>query len=78
MLAKVGKWGGSAAVRLPRGIVDQLGIADGTELDIEIVDGKLVATPVAPRYALADLVAVARAMQKPDIVDDTPIGGEWG
>ncbi len=34
---KVSRWGGSLAVRLPKAVVDQLGLAEGDELDAEAI-----------------------------------------
>ena len=55
MRSKVGNWGGSAAIRLPRQVV----------------------RPLKPRYTLAELLEQAETMQRPQMVDDTPVGAEW-
>jgi len=60
MYSKVGKWGGSSAIRLPKAAMEQLGIDDGAELEITVENGKLIASPVAPAYSLRALVAAAR------------------
>jgi antitoxin MazE len=55
---QIGKWGNSAAVRLPKWVVDQLGLAPGTEVDLAVRDGALRLTAVsnvAP--TLAELIA---------------------
>lgn len=77
MYSKVGKWGGSSAIRLPKAAMEQLGINDGAELEISVRDGKLIASPVAPSYSLRSLVKKAQKMKAPEPVDDDPVGSEW-
>jgi antitoxin MazE len=47
MKVQVAKWGNSTAVRLPKTIVKQLGLAQGMMLDVSVDDGvvKLVPEP---------------------------------
>jgi antitoxin MazE len=60
MKTKAQKWGNSLAVRVPRGIAETAGIRPEDALEMEVVKGKIVLTPVAnrsrPKYRLADLV----------------------
>lgn len=50
MKVQVAKWGNSTAVRLPKAVVRQLGLAEGMMLDLSVDDGtlKLVAPPRLP------------------------------
>ena len=77
MRSKVGKWGGSSAIRLPKAAIDKLGIREGADVDLSVEDGKLIVRPVALRYSLDDLVNEARGMTAPEPVDDEPMGAEW-
>ncbi len=55
---KLQKWGNSAAVRLPKEIISQLGLEIGDELETEI-QGQTIVIKAAKRlkYKLSDLLA---------------------
>lgn len=58
MRTLIGKWGNSAAVRLPKTVLDELGLALGQELEIDIVKRSLRLSPVGTGVPnLDDLVA---------------------
>lgn len=59
MIVQFARWGNSLAVRIPAGMVKELGAAEGLAADVMVSDGRLVLTPVKRRkvYCLADLVA---------------------
>lgn len=58
MQTKVQKWGNSLGVRIPRPLADQARIGEGSVVDLEEHDGKIVIKLVAPaEYALDELVA---------------------
>jgi antitoxin MazE len=58
MQSRVQKWGNSLALRIPKTFATEIGLTDDTPVDISLVDGKLVITPVSPpSYSLADLLA---------------------
>jgi antitoxin MazE len=42
MVTKVAKWGNSLAVRIPQPLVKEMQWAEGTELELNVVDGALV------------------------------------
>jgi antitoxin MazE len=74
MKVKVAKWGNSLAVRLPKRLADELGLApgkavnlekDGTRLSIETAPGRTI-----PRYRLEDLLAQIKSGQKPPAFQD--------
>ena len=44
MQTKVAKWGNSLAVRIPAALAEEVGFACGDDLELELVDGKLVAS----------------------------------
>lgn len=46
MKALIGKWGQSQAVRLPKDVSDRLRLKAGDEVEMELVEGRLVITPV--------------------------------
>lgn len=50
MKVQLAKWGNSTAVRLPKAVVRQLGLAEGMVLDLSVDDGmlRLAAPPRVP------------------------------
>lgn len=54
MVTKLQKWGNSLGLRLPKKLADDLQMESGSEVDIAIVKGKLVLTPVKPRRITLD------------------------
>jgi antitoxin MazE len=58
MVTKVQRWGNSLGLRLPSKVAKDLHVESGTEVDIQVVKGRLVITPVpSGRYSLDDLLA---------------------
>lgn len=76
MNSKIGLWGGSCAVRLPKMAVETLGLKEGEEVSLQLDNGALVIRPAKRRYALDQLVAQARTMTSPPALDDVPVGDE--
>jgi antitoxin MazE len=57
MTAKIQKWGNSLALRLPKALADEFHLAQGSSVELRVVDGKLVIEPRRPpRYRLASLL----------------------
>lgn len=77
MRTEIARWGNSLAVRLPRPVADQMSITEGTPVELEVEDGRLIIRPAAPRYALDELLAGITADNLPDeSFDDDPRGRE--
>ena len=57
MQAQIGKWGDSLAVRIPGAYARELGLREGTELDLALVNGGLLLRPRARKYTLDELLA---------------------
>lgn len=76
MQSRIGLWGGSCAIRLPKMAVESLGFYDGETVSLEIENGGLVIRPTKKRYALNDLVCEARGLTAPEPLDDGPMGDE--
>lgn len=76
MQSRVGLWGGSCAIRLPKMAVETLGLHEGESVSLQIKDNTLVIRPASPRYALADLLAEARGLKAPESLDDAAMGEE--
>lgn len=56
MKTNVAKWGNSLAVRLPRHVAEEMRLAEGSSVDINVESGVLVLRPARPRYKLGDLL----------------------
>lgn len=72
---RVGKWGSSLAVRIPKTVADQCGISEGSLLDMEVQSGQLVVR--RRKYDLEELVSqITPENQHPEIFDGPPRGHE--
>ncbi len=49
MRVRLQKWGNSLAVRIPKPFAADADVREGTELDLAVSEGRLVATPVKRR-----------------------------
>ena len=57
MTAAIAKWGNSLAVRIPQAIAEQMQIQAGSEISMDIIDGKIVLTPHRrKKYTLDELL----------------------
>ena len=57
MDATVVKWGNSLAVRIPQNLAKAIHLAEGSAIDLGIVDGTLVMKPrIRKRHSLDELV----------------------
>lgn len=58
MQSRVQKWGNSLALRIPKSFAVEIGLTNETMVEIALVEGKLVVTPLRiPTYALDALLA---------------------
>jgi antitoxin MazE len=78
MESSVQKWGNSLAVRIPRPFAADLGIEEGTEVDVAVEDGGLVIRPLRrARLSLADLLGAVDGSNVHGETDTGPaVGGE--
>lgn len=57
MVATVAKWGNGLAVRIPQNLAKELHLAEGAEIELDVVDGTLVMKPRSrKRYSLDELI----------------------
>jgi antitoxin MazE len=75
MQTQVGKWGNSLAVRLPGAYAKDLGLTEGTQLEVSIIEGALVLRPRKHRYSLDELVAQITPENRHDETDWGPAVG---
>jgi antitoxin MazE len=82
MKVKIAKWGNSLAVRLPKRLADDLGLAPGKTVELEKRGSKLAietkTEPKIPYYRLEDLLAqIPPGSEPPPLVDWGPdVGAE--
>ncbi len=80
MAGKIGRWGNSAAVRIPRDVLERAGLREGQSVEL-VVSGREVSIRPAqpsPRYTLDRLVAEmerVRPEDRPPLVDWGPAVG---
>ena len=57
MWATIAKWGNSLAIRIPQSLAKEINLAEGSEVELGVVDGNLVIKPKRNgRYSLDELV----------------------
>ncbi len=76
MKVQISKWGNSAAVRLPKVVLDQLGLAPGAEVELVVKEGaiRMTATAGTTPLTLAELV---RSMDEAGPEGQSPTV-DWG
>lgn len=58
MKTRVQKWGNSLALRIPKSFASEVGLCKETAIEISLVDGKLLITPLTkPELTLKQLLA---------------------
>ncbi|WCM95741.1 hypothetical protein M5C96_14765 [Acidovorax sp. GBBC 1281] len=57
MKLSIQKWGNSAALRLPVGMLSALGAKVGDAFEVDLSAGQVLLRVAKPRYKLADLLA---------------------
>jgi antitoxin MazE len=72
------RWGNSVGLRLPKPLLEQLGLKEGSEVDIRIEGNRLVVEPTRRRrYTMAELLEGMTPDNKPEEVDwGPPVGRE--
>jgi antitoxin MazE len=56
MQVQISRWGNSLGVRIPKDVARRAGLSEGSRVEIEAEDNRIVIAPSAPRYRLADLL----------------------
>lgn len=78
MKAQVQKWGNSLALRIPKSFAAESNIAEGSAVNLSLVEGRIIVEPVAePTYTLDDLLArVSKRNVHAEIDTGVPVGKE--
>ncbi|NJK66345.1 MAG: AbrB/MazE/SpoVT family DNA-binding domain-containing protein [Microcoleus sp. SU_5_3] len=57
MVATIAKWGNSLAIRIPQNLAKEINLAEGSEVKLVLIDGKLTIEPITRRrYSLEELI----------------------
>jgi antitoxin MazE len=79
MTAKISKWGNSQGLRMPKDIMDSLHLQVGDNVNITILDGKVIIEPIKKdilNYDLNELVSKIPTDYKAREKFDTIVGKE--
>ena len=80
MVTKVQKWGNSQGIRLSKGLLSDVGIDVGDEVDVAVREGSLVIAPVRRVRGCHDLRALVRRIPKGTRIGEVgsgpPVGRE--
>jgi antitoxin MazE len=72
------RWGNSVGLRVPKPLLEQLGLKAGSEVELKVEDGRLVIEPHCPkRLTLKDVLKGFTPENQPGEVDwGPPVGKE--
>lgn len=56
MQVQVARWGNSLGLRIPKQVAAEIGLREGSRVEVKAEGDRLVVLPARPRYALADLL----------------------
>jgi antitoxin MazE len=74
---QISKWGNSLGLRVPKDVAEQVGLRDGTRVDVEArEDGSIVIRKAVKRYTLEELIAGMTPDKEHPSWDDPPRGEE--
>lgn len=66
-MATVQKWGNSLAVRIPNQFAKNLGVTNGSEIELQLFDDELIVKPVKTKPTLDNLLARAKGKTNPHL-----------
>ena len=75
---QVQKWGNSLALRIPKPFAQDVGVREGTAVQLSVSEGRLVAAPIRARKTrLKDLLArVSKTNLHDEVETGRPVGRE--
>ena len=76
MRATISKWGNSLGLRIPRGLAEDAGLAEGSLVELRVENGRLVAEPVTVENLEALLSKVTAKNRHDELLVDSPRGRE--
>lgn len=66
---KITKWGNSLGIRIPQGIIQELGWQEGGKIAISTEENRLIISLKKPKYDLDDLLKDAKPEQQHEEID---------
>lgn len=78
MLQTLRKAGGSLVMTVPKAFIDQNGLSDGSQVELQLLGSKMtIEAPSRPCYKLAELMAeMPQGLPRVDGWDDMPSVGQ--
>jgi antitoxin MazE len=76
MQLAIAKWGNSLALRLPRHVIEEARLEEGSPVDLTVLNGSVVVTPVRKKFKLDALLAQMEDCHKTDETDWGEAQGE--
>lgn len=77
MRAKIQKWGNSLALRISKTLASRTGLAEGAEVELSVVDGKLVIVAVERELTLDEMLDLVTPENQHGLLDwGPPVGNE--
>jgi antitoxin MazE len=78
MRFQIQKWGNSLAVRLPKSVATQVGLSQGSEVEVSLEDNRLILTPVVSRKVRLEAILgqITEDQLHPEIETGPPAGHE--
>ncbi len=82
MRVQIAKWGNSTGLRLPKAVVEELGLKPGQEMELSVEGGEARLKPVhkVPFYRIEDLVAEMKRLgpqNEPRLEDWSAVEVPW-
>ena len=56
MKATIQKWGNSLAIRIPKNITKDIGVSEGSNIDIMVENGNIVLSPGKKEFSLKEIL----------------------
>jgi antitoxin MazE len=72
---RIAKWGNSAALRLPKAALDELGLKPGQTVEFTVADGKAVIAPKKPKKITMEWIISEMKRLGPENAPETV---DWG
>ncbi len=66
-MVTIQKWGNSLAIRIPSQFAKNLGVKNGSQVELELLDDELVIRPVKIKPTLDDLLAQTKGKTNPHL-----------
>lgn len=71
---QIAKWGNSSAIRLPKAVLEQIGLKQGDTVELTVKDGKAMIEPARPKKITLDWIISEMKRLGPENAPETV---EW-